>query len=257
MNDKSQAVAQALILARSSRQPCDALQAHLQLKDMDEAYAVQSSMGRALKWWGASGPRFWKTGGAGPHAVQNSAPLPEEGVWQGPGPHDATAWPMHSRGVESEIALRLRTAVTLDMARDIGVDDARGLLDAMAVAIELVDFRWTQGVQADELLKLADLQSHSALVLGEWQPFTHMDWSRQVCRTRIGDQLEIVRQGSHPFGDPTQVLPGWLRHATARFGTLPAGTVVTTGSWIGLPYAQAGDLVQAGFEGLGQVCVQL
>ena len=55
----------------------------------------------------------------------------------------------------------------------------------MAVSIELVDSRWQQGVQAPALLKLADLSSHGALVLGEWIPFAARDWAAQRATVRI------------------------------------------------------------------------
>jgi len=255
MKSNLQAVVAALKTARQRHQQHDASGPELALADCEEAYAVQSAMGRELGWWPGGVPRHWKTGGPGVDAVQTSAPLPDRGVWAGP--CDARAWPMHSRGVESEIALRLKTAVTPEQARDIDAGAARSLIGEMAVAIELVDFRWRQGMDAPELLKLADLQSHGALVLGEWVPYAARDWSAQQCRTWIGAQPEVLRQGSHSFGDPTLVLHRWLRHATARFGTLAAGTVVTTGTWVGLLHAQPGDLVKVQFDGIGQTSVQL
>ena len=59
------------------------------------------------------------------------------------------------------------------------------------------------------------------------------------------------------MGDPTFVLPAWLRHATHDGGVLQAGTVVTTGTWCGLPMAAAGDRVVADFPGIGTAAVQL
>ena len=52
-------------------------------------------------------------------------------------------------------------------------------------------------------------------------------------------------------GDPAFVLPDWLRHASARHGTLPAGTVVSTGTWAGAPAATPGDAVRLEFPGIG------
>jgi hypothetical protein len=46
--------------------------------------------------------------------------------------------------------------------------------------------RWQQGVEAPGQLKLADLQSHGALVLGDWVPFAPRDWMAQSCSVRIG-----------------------------------------------------------------------
>ena len=52
------------------------------------------------------------------------------------------------------------------------------------------------------------------------------------------------------------MLPGWLRHATRDGTTVPAGTVVTTGSWCGVLTAQAGNRVVAAFDGIGRAEVR-
>ena len=127
----------------------------------------------------------------------------------------------------------------------------------MAVSIEIVDSRWQQQLQAPNALKAADLLCHGALVLGSWQPYQARDWSAQRCSVQIGEQAAQSFQGSHSLQDPAWLLPQWLRHATAHFGVLRAGSVVTTGSWCGLLMAQAGERVQVAFDGLGVLDVML
>ena len=127
----------------------------------------------------------------------------------------------------------------------------------MCVSIEIVDSRWQEGLDAPALAKLADLQSHGALVLGDWQPFVPRDWSEQTCRVLIGAQPPIERCGTHAMGDPAYVLLAWLRHATRNGETVAAGTVVTTGTWVGILAASAGDHVRAEFPGIGFASVQL
>jgi 2-keto-4-pentenoate hydratase len=124
------------------------------------------------------------------------------------------------------------------------------------VSIELVDSRWQQGLAAPALLRLADLASHAALVLGPWRVYEPRDWSQQAGRLVIGERPPVEMLGTHSCGDPAWVLADWLRHATARHGTLPAGTVVTTGTWCGLPMAAAGDAVRVVFDGIGEAQVQ-
>lgn len=132
------------------------------------------------------------------------------------------------------------------------------MVDAMAVSIEIVDSRWAEAMQAPAWAKLADLQSHGALVLGAWKPFdSRRDWTRQPCSVQIGSQAPRTFTGTHSMGDPAQVLPRWLRHATQGGRVLPAGTIVTTGTWCGLPLAQPGDRVTVSFEGVGEASVQL
>lgn len=251
MNDAGiEAVTQALLQARRSGTPADAAPLADALPDARAAYAVQQRVALALGWFGDGAPRHWKSGGPGRDQPLTHAPLPPAGVWASPA--DASRWPMHSRLVESEIALRLGCEVDAGLARTLDRDSAAALVDAMAVSIELVDSRWRQGLGAPALLRLADLASHAALVLGEWQPFDGRDWAAQRCRLVIGAQPALERIGTHSCGDPAWVLADWLRHATARHGRLGAGTVVSTGTWAGAPPALPGDRVVLDFDGIGQ-----
>jgi 2-keto-4-pentenoate hydratase len=224
------------------------------IADAATAYAVQALVADAMGWFAGATPRHWKSGGASRDAVLTHAPLPPQGV--GASPATAGDWPFHDRGIEAEVALRL--GVPVDAARAASLDHAGALalVDALCVAIEVVDSRWVEALKAPDLARLADLQVHGALVLGAWQPFAPRDWAAQTCHVRIGDAPARAFQGTHPLGDPAFVLPAWLRHATRDGAVLPAGSVVTTGTWCGLLPAQAGDLVSVAFEGLGDVSVQ-
>jgi 2-keto-4-pentenoate hydratase len=249
--DPIDAAVAALVHARRSGQPA----ADLPLPDAAAAYAVQERVAQALGWFGDAVPQHWKSGGPSPTAGQTHAPLPPQGVWASPA--DARAWPFHFRGIEAEIALRLGREVDAALAAGLEADAAGALVEAMCVSIEIVDSRWAAAAAAPPLAKLADLQSHGALVLGEWVPFTTRDWAAQRCRVTIGHAPTVEHRGTHSFGNPVHVLPQWLRHATRGGRRLPAGTVVTTGTWCGLPLAAAGDRVQVEFPGIGSAEVQL
>ena len=248
-------VADALLRARREGRPADASALAATLYDAAGAYAVQDLVARALQGPATGFPRFWKSGGPSRDAVLTHAALPAEGVWASPAV--ARGWHCNMRLIEVEIALRLGREVTAAEAARHTPATAAPLVDAMAVSIELVDSRWQQGVQAPPLLKLADLQSHGALVLGEWQPWSPRDWAHQECTVQIGAGPLERRRGTHALGDPLWVLPEWLRHLTRRGAVVPAGTVVTTGTWCGMLAAEAGDLVVARFEGVGEASLQL
>jgi 2-keto-4-pentenoate hydratase len=196
----------------------------------------------------------WKSGGPSRAAELTHAALPPQRVWASPA--DARASHFNLRLIEAEVALRLARDVTPSEAAQLTHETAAGLVDAMAVSIEIVDSRWRQARTAGALLKLADLQSHGALVLGEWQPFAARDWSRQACEVRIGDGEPQRFQGTHSLADPAWLLPIWLRHVTRAGATARRGTVVTTGTWCGLLEARPGQRVQASFEGIGSAEVQ-
>lgn len=218
------------------------------LADEAEACAVLDDVARALHWFGEAMPTHWKSGGPAP--AGQHAPLPPAGVRQSPA--GLADRPFTLRGIEAEVALRLGEPV--DAARAAGIDraGALALVDAMAVAIEVVDSRWREGLDAPPLAKLADLLCHGALVIGTWVPVDRTrDWSAQAGRVRVGGAGWQAFRGSHPMGEPAAVLPAWLRHATRHGAVLPAGSVVTTGSWCALLHAAPGDEVMAQFDGIG------
>lgn len=220
-----------------------------------EAYAVQDRVAQAMGWFGTTGPGHWKSGGPSRDTALTHAPLPTVGVRASP----ANFSDMHfnAPGIESEIALRLAEAVTPERAAALTPETAAALVDAMTVSIEIVDSRWDVPANASELLRLADQQSHGALVLGAWVPYVARDWATQICETRIGDRAPDQRKGTHSLGDPAWVLAAWLQHATRHGATVPAGTVVTTGSWVGVLPVRKGDTVVVSFPGVGQAEARL
>jgi 2-keto-4-pentenoate hydratase len=249
------AVIEALSKARRAGQPADAEGLSVAVPTPDDAYLVQAALANELDWFADAPPAHWKSGGASRSAGMTHAPLPPAGVWASPA--RAGSWPFHLRGIEAEVALRLGQAVDAATAARLDLAGAAALVDAMCVSIEVVDSRWAEGLAAPALARTADMQCHGALVLSAWQPFVARDWAAQVCRVRIGAQAEQRFVGSLLVGDPLFVLPAWLRHATQDGQVLPAGTVVTTGSWCGLLMAQAGDTVEVVFDGLGEASLRL
>jgi hypothetical protein len=225
------------------------------LADAQAAYAAQDAVANAFGWFDGLPAHYWKSGGPSREAVLTHASLPPAGVWTSPA--QAGDWPFHLRGIEAEIALRLGHEVSPEFAMSLDVAGAAELIDAMCVSIEIVDSRWEDGLNAPALAKLADQQLHGALVLGDWVPFVPRDWATQVARVQVGAEAPVEFQGTHSLADPAFLLPVWLRHATRQGHSLPAGTVVTTGTWVGVLHAAAGDLVTAEFPGIGSASVQL
>lgn len=243
-----QAIAQLVAARREHRQF-----AACRVDDIDEAYAIQSGVAHELGWPDGAA-LHWKSGAADAASLQTHAPLPPAGVFRSPA--DLRHMPFTLRGIEIEIALRLGTEVDTEMAATLDESSAAGLVDALCVSVEIIDTRWTEGLQAPPFAKLADLQAHGGLVLGDWFPWHDRDWSIQVCDVRIGQADRRTFRGTHPLGRPTAVLPNWLRHATQRAGLVAAGTVVTTGSWCGVLQAPFGAMVDARFAGIGEVTLQ-
>lgn len=223
----------------------------------DAAYGVQERLFARLDP-SPGPPRWWKSGAATRADTPLHAPLPAPGIrTDGAQLADLALWqPL----VEAEVALRLGRSVSPQEARALSPAGAAALVDGIAVAIELLGFRWAAGRRAPLPLKLADLLSHGALVLGRFQPFSASaapDWATLGGQVLIGGAEPFEFRGSLGIVDPLWVLPAWLRHATRHGDTLPAGTVVTTGSWCGLREAAPGDTVAVAFDGLGAVSARL
>ena len=228
------------------------------LHDASDARAVQNALAIARKWWPTGTvPRFWKSGGpVRDAATLIHAPLPEPGIQAGVATATAPAQVFSLRGVEGEIALRIKQDVSRARAETLTPETAGELIDAYAVAIEFVDSRWREGTQAPALTLLADGQCHGGLALSDWKDFAPLrnhDWAQQSCTLQVNDDPAQSFTGTHSLQDPTWLLADWLKHVTAHYGTVPAGAVVTTGTWTGCPAVQAGDLVTVIFTGLGEV----
>ena len=223
--------------------------------DAEAAYVVQQSVAQALGCFEPGRPQFWKSGGATRQATLTHAPLPPAGVRQSPA--DFSDLQLQAPGVEAEIALRMGCEVTPALAHGLSIEGARELVDAMAVSVELVASRWLEAGDAPALLRQADMLSHGALALGDWQPFKPRDWWAQACELRVNDGPVLRGVGGHSLGDPAWGLAAWLKHVTRHGDSLPAGSVVTTGAWLVHAGLQAGDRVTVGFAGLGAVAVQL
>lgn len=254
LTPSQEAIVQSLLRAHQGGPLADDQAAQAHVTTLEQAYAVQEQLYVALGHAPNEVPRYWKSGGPTRNDPMRHAPLPLAGVRPSGSSLDCLHLPyLRNRWIEAEIALRIGQPVTPAMAQSLTMESARDLVDALTVSIELVDTRWAAGRAAPPLLKLADLQVHGALVLGDfipYAPFRSHDWSGQPCRVRIGTETHDFK-GSLGVSDPAWVLPDWLRHLTRHGATVPVGTVVTTGTWCGLLDAKAGDEVGVEFEGVG------
>jgi 2-keto-4-pentenoate hydratase len=241
--------ADLLVAARNSRR-------QLLLADLgtlpataEEAYRIGDRVADALGWFRNTRATAWKVGAASVDATPIAVPLAPAGVVRSPARFAAGTF--HKIGIEAEIAFRFRDAVDID-AVAANFAWAR-VIGELVVTIEVVDSRISEGGEAPALVKLADAQSHGALVVGDaigWQP---LDWRRLRAVVRRNGNLVADTRGGHPLGDPTLLLPWFVRHVAQRTGGVRAGDLVTAGTWVGIVPAQPGDAIEAEFDGVGRV----
>ncbi|NDY93671.1 fumarylacetoacetate hydrolase family protein [Ideonella livida] len=251
----------ALLQARARGQALDLDPALLAGAPDDETgCAVAHAQGVALGAWAADAvPGHWKSGGPGRQARLTHAPLLPAGVHtvaQGQ-VADLRGLSFFAPRIEAEIALRLGQAVTPAQAAALTPEDAARVVDAFALSMEVVDSRWAAGAVVPPPAQLADFQVHGALVLGPWQPLSPRDWTAQALTLAWDGQDSLAFTGTHTLGGPLWGVPAWLRHLTRHGQTVPAGTVVTTGSWSGCRPVPRGATVRLAFEGLGTLACQL
>jgi hypothetical protein len=228
------------------------------LPDEAAAYAAQAELAKRLDWLSPGRVQFWKCGGSSREGALGSSPLPPmrarevRGLRNGGDFGDLTLI-----GAEAEIALRLGQDVTPEMAAALVPGQAEHLIDAMCVAVEWLGSRWQRGLAADNTLRLADAQTHGALALGPWQAWKPgHDWANQPCELIVEGQPPMGGVGGHGLNDPAWVVAGWLQTATRGGLTVPAGSVVTTGSWRVATKLAKGATVTARYEGLGELVVR-
>lgn len=244
MPDSARQAAELLVAARRNRQPLDGLPAALKPADQAAAFAIQDAVMDLL----GERPGGWKVA-TPPDGPATCAPMFASLVHPSPLAIPAADVPL--LGVEAEIAVRLGRNLPLrDRPYERG--DVEAAIDGACPAIEIVDARVKQFLKAPPLDKLADNVGNGAFVYGtpivDWRK---LDLTTLRVRLELGGKTLVDKVGGCPSIDPIVAVVWLANHLTGRDGGLRAGQVVTTGSCVGMPFAQPGDTAVATFDGLG------
>ncbi len=248
--DAVERAAAALIAAWKNRKTIPELPAGARPASVEEAYAVQDAVSRALGPVGG-----FKVGAATPAAEPRRAPLLASRIHAGPARLSASDF--HRLGIEAELALRVGRDLP-PRERRYTRDEVLAALDTLHPAIEIVDSRFADRERMDDLSLVADNQSNGAFVYGaqvrEWRG---VDLARQRVRLSIDGAVAVEREGGNTAGDPLRGVVWLANHLAARGEGLGAGQIVTTGSTTGLEWVKPGAVVEAEFPGFGAVRVTL
>lgn len=223
----------------------------LQSLDVRDAYRLQDA---TLERLGPVGG--WKVGSKGPDSQPHCAPLPQAALHRSGAmlPASRFAW----RLVELEVAVRLRTDLSLGATDRPTPTELAQALDAVLPAFEAVESRLEDGQNASPMAKLADLQCHGALVLGAPSSLlpAEVDLRTVQATLWLGEACAVRAVGGNPAQDLWALL-GWLaRHCTERGMPLRRGQVVTTGSCTGLTAVPAACMARGALHGIGTVELQ-
>jgi len=219
------------------------------LESADEAYWVQEVVLRGLD---PRRPVAWKISPPKEGTQPFGSPTPFKGLVVSPAHFVGSR--NRCLGVEAEVAFRFGEAPIRKGKRS----DIEGAVEKAFVLIELCETRFANWESAPALCRIADFQSHGGFALGsgtrEWRS---IDFARQPVELWINGASVISRSGSHPSGDPFELVAWAATHCAERGMPLAAGDIVTTGTWTGLTPVKAGDEILARFDGIGAATLKL
>ncbi len=225
---------------------------------MGEAFEIQTAVRTSIGWSHAG----WKIGCTSEKAQKA---LHTDGPFPGPlyrerlfssGTHVETL-AINSRTTEPEIAFT--------MARDLPARDKAWsvdeVLDAVATvhpSIEIVNPRLPKGFNDVVEWYVADGGLSHALVLGPGvKPLKRTDYARITNKVSLNGVSKYSGIASNALGGPELALTWLANNLTAKGLFLRAGDVVTTGVITEVFNTSIGDHVEATYDLIGKVSVQL
>lgn len=217
--------------------------------DVDTAFQVQDRVAVAM-----GGIAGWKVGAPDPKTQPLFAPIVSGRIW----PAGQTPIQVPSRyAVEIEIAVvvgrSFPAAPTPPTARE-----ALAAISKAHVALELCATRLTDWSKASPMLNIADNQANYGLVLGpvvaDWRG---IDAGRLRAAVSADGRMLGETTGGHAHKGLADLIAAQIGHCVTRRGGIPAGTVITTGSWTGIHWLDAPARVTGRFDGLGEISVDL
>lgn len=254
--------ASLLIKARAENTPIAALPEDCRPADERAAYAAQAAHVEALcRHLGARtiGYKIGATGEGARRLLKTDHPfygrLLDKLTLASPAVIPAAEARM--KVVEAEFAFRLSSPLVPRPAPFTRAD-LLAAIDAVLPAIELVDSRYAVWTEVGILSVVADQGSHGHWIHGaavtDWRGF---DLSSHAVRLEVNGRTERHGSGSAVMGDPVEAVL-WLANTLRAEGTtLPAGSLITSGTATDVYPAKAGDRLLADFGPLGSAALTL
>jgi len=157
---------------------------------------------------------------------------------------------IHPRA-EPEIAFRV--SQTID--QDVDLNNARNFVDAVAVALEIIDSRY-QNFKFSLEDVVADNCSSTGFSIGDWQP---VNTNIQDITMTLSVDNEVVQSGNSNaiLGNPWESFVAAARLAKANGERLEKGAIILAGAATSAVYLKQGQRVEAFAEGLRKVALQV
>jgi 2-keto-4-pentenoate hydratase len=214
---------------------------------MDEAFAIQSAVRTSIGWTHVG----WKIGCTSEKAQKA---LNTDGPFPGP-VYRERLFPSDSH-VET-LASNSRTTEP-EIAFTMAHDEALEAVASVHPSIEIVNPRLPKGFNDLVEWYVADGGLSHALILGPGvKPLNRSDYARITNRISINGWKKYEGLGANALGGPELALTWLANDLTAKGLFLRSGDVVTTGVITAVFETSIGDLVEASYDLIGNVSVQL
>jgi 2-keto-4-pentenoate hydratase len=150
-------------------------------------------------------------------------------------------------GFESELCLRIKHP----LAGEVNMADARGAVEAVYPALEIIE---TRGDFVRQIaLALADNAQQKTIILGSPFPLGAFQLEAVTVTVRINDQTVATGSGNAVLGNPLNSVI-WLARKLTEFGRgIRAGDLIMTGSFTRQFPIEPGDRIDVDFTGIGSV----
>jgi 2-keto-4-pentenoate hydratase len=247
-DDRMYQAAEILLKARREVMPIHELPEKLRPRTLDEAYRLQDIVADAMCRMGG-----WKIGYPSPDATPIFSPMPLWGGFAKSGQRIAASF-KRLRGVEAEIAFCLGK----DLPRRSQPYTREEVLDAIGSAhpaIELLESAYFDPDKVDRLSLLGDLLMNGGFAYGPAVPgWQDLNLAEESVSVTVDGSERFNGKGGNTAGADLVRLVVWLANeGSYRTGGLTSGQWITTGTWSGKTYAQAGSTVEVRFSHFGEV----
>ena len=208
-----------------------------------EAHAIQDRLVRRS----GKAVAGWKVSTAADGEVMYGAIYAEDCH---PSPAVVAASKYRLMGIEAEIAFRFKDNLP-PRERNYSRDELTGVLAPFPV-FEIVDSRFASYADTAPIIRLADRMSNGAMVMGRAEGEVPADLAAIHVRLAINGTTVLQQVGGHLRKDP--FLPA-IEFVNARQKTqhFASGEFITCGTFTGLRFAEAGEVYEVEFDGLGSV----
>jgi 2-keto-4-pentenoate hydratase len=244
------------------RPPIECIPAAFRPETLEDAYSVQDAARPLIAARGRGAPVGWKIGSTSPPMqAALGIPFPCGGTLYSGTVHQRHAIMPRSDyskpGLECEIAVRL----SADLPARPGGYDRAGVLPAVGAvmtSVELVEWRFVDFKRAGVPSLVADDFFSCGCVLGKEHPALVLAGDGDIAgRFTVDGEVAAAGNARDILGHPLNSLAWLANHSASRGTPLRGGEIITLGSIVAALRLEKPGKVEASFNGLGAVTVDV